>query len=445
MVDLVNYPDVLGFLTGGQRANFGSAQVALAVRPRIVRAGRPFEVLVLVQNASDGAIDVTITLRLPNVDAKRQPERFLTQTQRLVVTVKGAEVGYIVLPVTTLADTAVSDGYRIGVEVEVKALEKSNRIRANEGGGEFVFERMTGEAKAALEALKTLPFHAEKHRNLVEVPVTVMSGSIGKIADFTPGWVSLCKLSDFGDNRLMMHHYGPTIQVNTLPKLKRATLYQPLLDTLTSRFAEAGYPLKSAEAALLAKLLMLILEYATPRFNAHGNMAARNFDVEALLVRDPLTFEMPPVLPHWFQAFLLLVERDMRAVTLPTQVITRYLFEDLLRDAVDFGFDLVNEATGEDLGSSEEKALYREQLIAALMRKTGVDFNRVYLPLIMGGVLINDLLFLGKENPADLLREIDAALDVRRRELGEADQAIYTMTQTILARAGQRYGYSESK
>ena len=64
MADSVNYPDVLGFLSGGQRANFGSAQIALAVRPRIARAGRPFEVLVFVQNASDGAIDVTMTLAL---------------------------------------------------------------------------------------------------------------------------------------------------------------------------------------------------------------------------------------------------------------------------------------------------------------------------------------------------------------------------------------------
>ena len=283
------------------------------MRPRIVRAGRPFEVLVLVQNASDGAIDVTMTLHLPNVDARRQPERFLTQTQRLVVTVKSAEVGYVVLPVTTLADTAVSDGYKISVEIEVKALGKASRIRANEGGGAFAFERLTASTQAAIEALKPLTFHAEKRRNLMEVPLTVMSGSMGKIADFTPGWVSLCKLGDFGDNRLLMHHFGPTIQVNTLPRLKRSTLYQPLLDTTVSRFAEAGYVLKNAEAAVLAKLLMLILEYATPRFNAHGNMAARNFDVEALLMRDPLTFETPPVLPHWFQTYLRLVEQDERA------------------------------------------------------------------------------------------------------------------------------------
>src|SRR5215468_1697322 len=102
MSDSVNYPDVLGFLTGGQRASFGAAQVALAVRPRLIRAGRPFEVILLVQNASDGAIDVTMTLHLPNIDARRQHDRFLTKTQKLVVTVKGAEVGYVVLPVTTL-------------------------------------------------------------------------------------------------------------------------------------------------------------------------------------------------------------------------------------------------------------------------------------------------------------------------------------------------------
>ena len=445
MSDSVNYPDVLGLITGGQRCNISSAQVALAVRPRIVRAGRPFEVILLVQNASDGEIDVTMTLHLPDADAKKQHDRFITQTQHLVVGVKGAEVGYVVLPVTTLSDTAISDGYKIGLEVEVKPLGKASRIRSAVGGAPVRFERLGDETKAALEALKTLTFYTDKRRNLLEAPVTVMSGSVGKIADFTPGWVNLCKLSDFGDNRLLLHAFGPMVQTITLPKLKRALLFKPLLDATDSRFAEAGYPLKAAETFAIAKLLTLLLEYATPRFNAHGNIAARNFDVEALLMRDPSSFEQPPVLPNWFQSFLTTLERDERAANLPAQVITRYLYEDLLRDAVNFGFDLVSEATGEDLGSAEEQGLYREQLITALTNKSGLDFNRVYLPLVMGGLLINDLLILGKENPAELLREIGAALEVRSRELGETDQAIYTMTNTILARAGQRYGFQVGK
>nr|AUN37596.1 hypothetical protein [uncultured bacterium] len=445
MPDSVNYPDVLGLITGGQRCNINSAQVALAVRPRIVRAGRPFEVLLLVQNASDGEIDVTLTLHLPAVDAKKQHDRFITQTQRLVVGVKGAEIGYVVLPVTTLSDTAISDGYKIGLEVEIKALGKASRIRSAVGGAPVPFQRLSEATQATIEALKTLTWYADKHRNLLEAPVTIMSGSVGKMTDFTPGWVNLCKLSDFGDNRLLLHAFGPMVQTLTLPKLKRAVLFKPLLDTTDARFAEAGYPLKAAETTAIAKLLTLVLEYATPRFNAHGNMAARNFDVEALLMRDPSSFEAAPVLPNWFQGFLAMLERDERAANLPAQAITRYLYEDLLRDAVNLGFDLVNEATGEDLGSAEEQSLYREQLISALTNKTGLDFNRVYLPLVMGGLLINDQLILGKENPAELLRELGAALEVRNRELGETDQAIYTMTNTILARAGQRYGFYVGK
>ncbi|HVU13268.1 MAG TPA: hypothetical protein VHD90_18445, partial [Phototrophicaceae bacterium] len=433
------------FLTGGQRASFNAAQVALTVRPRIVHAGRPFEVLLLVQNASSGAIDVTMTLHLPDLDAHRQAGRFLTKTQRLVVTVNAAEVGYVVLPVTTLADTAVSAGYKIGVEVDVKSLEKAQRVRANEGGGAFDLERLGSDTKAALDSLKSLTFHTAKRRNLVETPVTVMSGSVGVITDFTPGWVSLCKLSDLGDPRLLLHHYGPLIQVNTLPRLRRATLYQPLVEATASRFLDAGYKLSLPEAAVIAKLLTLVLEYATPRFNAHGNVAARNFDVESLLMRDPLSFDAPPVLPHWFQTFLTLVERDERALTLPLPLVTRYLYEDLLRDAVDLGFDLVGDATGEDLGSDAEKALYRDQLIDALRSQSGLDFNRVYLPLIMGGVLVNEQLVLAKENPADLLREIGAALEVRAGSLSPSDQAIYRMTETILARAGQRYGFYVGK
>ena len=443
MSESLSYPDVLGLITGGQRCNIGNAQVALAVRPRVVRSGCPFEVIVLMQNASDADIDVALTLHLPGVDAKRQRDRFITQNQRMVVRVKGAEVGYVVLPISTLADTAVSDGYKFGVEIDVKALARGNRIRKSEGGGSVPLETMSDETKAALDALKTLTFYTAKHmaRNLIDLPVTVMSGTLGSLADFTPGWVSLCKVSDYGDTRLLLHHFGPTVQVNLLPKLKRALLFKPLLDTTTQRFADAGYPLKEAEAEAIAKLLTLVLEFATPRINAHGNIAARNFDVEALLLRDPFTFDLPPVFPFWFRAMIATLERDERAASYPEQVIPRYLYHDLLRDAANLGFDLVNEATGEDLGSAEEQALYREQIITLLAAKAGLDFNRVYLPLVMGGLLISDQFVVAKENPADMLRDIGSALQDRFAELQETDHAIYAMTNSIIARAGQRFGF----
>ena len=214
MPDSVNYPDLLGLITGGQRCNISSAQVALAIRPRIVRAGRPFEVILLVQNASDGEIDVTMTLHLPAADAKKQHDRFITQTQRLVVGVKGAEAGYVVLPVTTLSDTAISDGYKIGLGCRGQAARQSESNSQRGRRRPVPFERLSEATQTAIEALRTLTCYADKHRSLLEAPVTVMSGSVGKMTDFTPGWVNLCKLSDFGDNRLLLHAFGSMVQTH---------------------------------------------------------------------------------------------------------------------------------------------------------------------------------------------------------------------------------------
>ena len=45
-----NYPDILGYATGGQRISINGLQVALATAPRIVKAGRGFQVIFLAQN-----------------------------------------------------------------------------------------------------------------------------------------------------------------------------------------------------------------------------------------------------------------------------------------------------------------------------------------------------------------------------------------------------------
>ena len=127
MTDTTNYPDILGYITGGERCNINVVQLALAVRPRVVRAGRPFETILLVQNASDVDVDVTASLTLPEVDAKKQKGRFLSKKNRLLVGVRPAEVGYVVLPMSSLPDTAVNDGYKIEMEIGVKPLKKPTR------------------------------------------------------------------------------------------------------------------------------------------------------------------------------------------------------------------------------------------------------------------------------------------------------------------------------
>ncbi len=442
MIDSANYPDILGLITGGERLNLDSVQIAVATRPRFVRAGRPFEILLLVQNAVDTDVDITMTLHMPSVDAKKQKDRFIIQTQRVVVGVKPAEVGYALLTATTLPDVAISDAYQLGVEVSVKMMGKGERIRSASGGGKVPLEHLSTATAEMIEGLQGLTYHTKKRRmgNIIDVPFTLMSGTMGKMTDFAPGWVSLSRLSNYGDPRYFLHQYSTRLQVETLPNLKRALMLKPLIEATKQRFSESGFPLHDTEAILIGKLMTLILEYASPKKTAHGNMAARLFNIAAMIERDPFDLEKQPYIPHWFRAFMRYAEEDERTFSHPAQLILGYLYEDVIADAMDHAFALVQEVSGENLGDDDDVRKYRERVVTALTEKKGLDFGLVYLPLVMGGMIINEAMLIDAENPADTINQIKKLLQDRIFDSSDADMPIFELASGILARIGQKHG-----
>lgn len=443
MSEQVNYPDVLGTITGGARVNVGVAQAALAVRPRVVRAGRPFEVLLLLQNACDVDVDVTATLHLPEVDAKKQRGRFVTKNTRLVIGMAAAEVGYLVLPATTLPDTAPSDAYKIAVEVDAKPLRKPRRVREPEGGGEFSPEFLKPDAREQVESLRSLTFSTARRlgRGTLEAPLSLMSGTLGQIVDFKPGWVSICRLTDYADARPLLHHYGDLLRTTVLPRLKRHEVYPTLLQTTKTAFANAGFPLQEAEAVLITKLMVLILEYASPSENGHGYIAAGKYGVIPLIERNPLSLESAPQLPRWLLGMLQLVDRDARAADQPSMTLTRLLYEELLFDAALLAFELVERETGEDLGSAAETEGYSRALVHMIKNREGLNFSHVYMPLIMGGIIVNDKIPVSKQSPYDLLRSLSSAMESRAAASGDEEIPLIEMTEWLIDRAGQKYGF----
>jgi hypothetical protein len=436
-----NYPDLLGAITGGDRLVTDMLHLAVTTRPRVARAGRPFEVILLVQNACDTDVDLTMTLTLPTVDLKKQRDRFISKVQRLLVGIKPAEVGYIMLPVSTLVDVA-SGEYTLGVEYTIKPIGKALRIRAADGGGKVRLEDLSERARGEFDALRDLAWVTTRRRgNVMEIPLNLMTGTLGKVADFTPGWVSLLKLTDYGDARPLLNEYAERLTVETLPQLKRAMMYQPLLDMTVARFEDAGFALTESESVVIAKLLTLILEYAAPRQNAHGHIAARDYNIQAMIERNPLDLEAPPRLPHWFRRFMKYAEDDPRAFGKPAQVILGYLYDDLMRDALAYAFALVEEASGENLGTQEEMDMHRERVITALRDGRGMDFSLAYLPLVIGGAIRSESLPLEGEHPADVVKAIGKALRSRIFDSRDDERPIFDLTTQILARIGQKYGY----
>jgi hypothetical protein len=435
-----NYPDILGYITGDVRINVNVVQVALAVRPRVPRAGRPFEAILLIQNASDVDVDVTATLQIPEVDARKQKNRFIAKSSRLVVGLRPAEVGYVVLPLSSLPDTAVSDQYKIGMGVEVKALEKPQRIRLPEGGGVVAMEYLTDETIAKLNELKKLTFSAAKRGlmgTVIEAPFNILSAQLGQLVDLKPGWVSLWKMSDYQDDRLLLDKYGSVLADKILPNLKRDKLYPALFQVTRDRFA-TGFDIQPIEAHYIAKLMVVLLEAATPDEETFDPLEFDQFNVRAILKKGT---NDPSALPAWCRGLLKAVDRDPSAADGVPQALSTTLYDELLRDCVAHGFEMIVNSTGEDLGSKSDMAEYGERLIGDIMEGNPLTFVDIYLPLALGGVIVYDRAILADEKVGEALTAIFKQIKVRQAEVNEENELVYRMAEQVIDRALQKFGY----
>lgn len=440
-----NLPDILGYITGGPRLNASVVQLALAVRPRVTRAGRPFEAILLIQNACDQNVDVTATLQLPETDAKKKPKRFLAKSARLVVGLRPAEVGYVVLPLSSLPDTAVSDGYKVGMSVEVKPLHKPSRVRAADGHGEVTLEDLPDEVVAKINDLKKLTFSTTK-RGLVgtsiEVPFSVMSAQVGQLVDLKPGWVSIWKMSDLKDERLLLARYGELLTDKVLLALKREAVYPPLYQTTLERVNNSGYELQLVEAHYIAKLLTALLEMAKPDEETIDQRLDDAYNVSLLLKKGASTADAVE-LPSWCKGLLRAIDKDTTVVERLPEVLASTLYDELLRDAVRYGFNLLSKSTGQDLGSEEEIRSYGEALIQKFIHpeERAFTFLDVYLPLAMSGIVLYDKAIMPEEKVGETLKEMLNAIEGRAHESDEDTQLVHQMAAHTIDRALQKFGY----
>jgi hypothetical protein len=450
---ILNYPDLLGYITNGARFNTGVVQAAMAMRPRVVRSGRPFEVILIVQNASDADVDVTATVTVPDVDAAKKKGRFIIKVPRLVVGLKPSEVGYVVLPVTTMPDTAVSADYKISVDIKAqpvaKAGVKPQRTRAVEGGGEFDVSKLANDVAQKVSELKNLTYITQpKNRltggNTLETPFSLMAGKLGEIADIQPGWVSLWTLNDFQDDRMLLHRHRDTMQNYVLPKFKRANLFPPLLDATNKRFEKAGYKLNPIEAQFIAKLLTLLLEYAAPSDSAgHSGLAAGDFNLIPLLDSARLADPRPITLPYWVSSFLRLLNDEPRAAEHPVEAIARIIYPELVRDGILYAFKTIEQTTGEELGNDEEMQQYAENVINTLNGDGTLDFTHTYIPLVMGGLMIFDSVIMPGEKLDEMVNNTNHMLEAREKERNEDSEVAFNLTHRLIGRAMAKYGYRE--
>jgi hypothetical protein len=417
-------------MTGGVRVPVNVVQVALGVRPAAVTAGNVAEVVLLVQNAADTRVDVSALLQLP--------KGLAGQNARLVAGLAAGEVGFMSLPVAAQPD-APPGTYKLGVEVDAKPLAKAERLREASGGGRFHPGSVRTDKARQIEALKAIPYSTNKRlaRNILETSIEVTAGAGVRPFEAEPGWQSLWTMADVPDERVLLKYYGDTLRTRVIPQLRREYTLKPLTEATQARFAGAGFRLRTAEAVLIAKVMALVLEYAAPKLHGFTPLTAGIYDLTPFFTGSGEALAMP----RWSRSMLRLVARDERTALHAVPVLTRVAYDDLLRDAIALSFQVVEAATGEDVGTEDEMQLYADRLIETLHNPSGMDFVHTYMPLVLGGIVINEQMKTEDVNFIHLLRELWTLIDERREETGESGAPVIEIAELLIERALQSYGF----
>lgn len=426
------YPDILGIITGGERFDAGAVQMALAVRPRVVRAGRPFEAVLLLQNGTSATVEIRGKLLLPEEDAQKKPGRFTASAEPLCVTLRPAETGYAVLPISVLPNAAPGSAYKIAVAVEVQTPPEVTLVRRATGSEQRFLPSNTN---ARLMELKSLAFSAARRGlfgSVIEAPFSVLPPQ--SMPTLQPEWVGLWSPGEQANTRPLVERHRDTLLRRILPQLQSEEVYTALYNTTERMVSAAGYPIQPAETAFIARLLVSVLWMAAFPNTAVDYPGQELYHVRRTLEQGWAHNSSFIPLPNWCRA--LLERMNTRIAADPIAALAGPLYDDLLSDAMTHGFRLLHAVTGQQLGSDDDMRAYSAQLIP-LLRQPGahLSFVDVYLPLVLGGVAVEAR---AATIQGGMLEIVSAIVQRHKTANSQDDPFVLDMIESVLGWARER-------
>lgn len=446
-----NYPDILGYITDGQSVVIGNAvEVAVAVRPRLVMAGRPFAVFALMQNLTDVSVEVMAALQLPAKDKSKMDDRFQATSDTMQTTLYPAEVGYMVLPVNCKLATAPGSDYRLSVEFYVKPNGKPRQVRHTakddvEATLSYYFY-LSDQTLERISQLKVLNFSGTKRGFLVnkgiEADFDVKPGKEWKTTKQQPSWVSLWTLSEHTDARVLLERYRDVLVDKIIPKLQQADVYDLLALIAQQRFGAAGYDLHTAEAHYIVKLMMAVLQLAGETQTRELYPGEDEFRVTKMIQKGWPTDGRRIPLPQWCKVMLDRLDFDKQISADPAMALAGPFFGDLVYDAVVYGFYVLHSDAEIVFGTEDEIHRYARQIVDELWSPdAALGVVEIYLPLVLGGILIDERVTILHENKLDNLHAVLDVLFQHKSNCDEETLVVIQLAEDHIHRVLTKYGY----
>jgi len=397
----LEYPDVLGDLVDArQRFEVNGMHYQVALRPVTIAPGETTALHAWLQSCWDVSLQASITVQLP----VHSPTALSLVQATIDVPLEPAEVGEVCIPIAS--DPAIEPGeYRLSVTMGAKFETRGHYVRSQESKGQLGDTVLSFTTGMGLSATMGLGFvaHSQPQQGLA-LRVTG-APQPGPEPDLTPTYVSHWTVEDMKIQAKALRHVNDR-RLYLLPKITRQALYMAFLEESQERLRDAGLSLHVGEALFLAKILTYTAEYFFKRVDWQ----------HAILV----------------PAYSLAYRYDLRTDD-PVMLICRADYARMARLAISLSFGLLRLRTKRDVWTREEQLAIADLVSDRVEHGGLLPAEFLYLPLLLGGVLVADEVKMPGEKTAQSLSLLGQAYLKRMADLGENPE-LAALFQELLKR-----------
>lgn len=404
------YPDVLGAITGGTRISMDALQCAVGIFPRQVYINQPCELVVILQSMVDENMQVKVAIQLPTEDKKGDPVVIETPKKMISLGLRPGEVGVLRMPLVALPPTSAGKGFPVRVAVRYRTAKPGNVVRPPAGGAP---PSTLSTSSFKMQELRKIQYSAQIWHESAEIITTYLDIASKRIPsipqDLKPNYETLWTHESMLVERQLVRGKIETAR-RVAAGLTRSSVYEPLVEAVDERFGKRGIPLHPAETRAIAKIMTYTLD--------QGMELEAGFREEESL---------------WFRTLCQVLAHNEEVEDWPRgELAIKYLFDAALYDAILLGFAVIQPKIREDLGDHEERVSYANRLLTWLLGKGEADLNYVYLPLVMSGVIVNQIVSGRYDNPWELIDQLNEAIRGRERLFTGDTYVIFEMTYSLL-------------
>ncbi|MGQ9586544.1 MAG: hypothetical protein ACUVXG_14250 [Anaerolineae bacterium] len=391
MTQQQEYPDVLGdYVGGGLRWEARGVQFVWRLEPQPTSPGRVVWLLIPMQSEWSVPASLTVHLELPRGRAKKSGAPLFEAQRDTEIPLEHLEVGELRLPIRVHTETPPGR-YAFAVLLSGAPKERGERVRPGRKVGQVAPETFPFVEGLGLAQTLGVDYRCESRQRFRDhLQVTGERAADQASQDLTPIFASYWTAEDW---RLQV---AAQREVNErraylLRELEPRGLFPVLLDETRRRFAGTDLSLRIGEALMMAKALVITVQ--------HFLSEAERQD--GLLV--PLV-----------QAG----QATGVSTSDPKGLLCQAGFPRLVRLAAALSFGLLRRALEQDPWSIEEEQAVVDLLHRRMATPGPLGPEFAYIPLVLGGLLVNRAVVMPGEDPGQTLALARKSVAARGKELG---------------------------